>query len=386
MTVDFDKVIDRHHTYSTQWDYAKDRFGRNDVLPFSISDTDFAVPDGVQKALEKRMQHPIYGYTRWNHRDYKGTIEKWYEDRYDFKFNENIIAYSPSVVFSISDFIRMHSEEGDAVATFIPMYDAFFNAIEANNRLLMPVKLGDAYENYQIDWDMLETVLSQDKVKVFLLTNPHNPTGKVFKLGELKRISELCYKYNVYLISDDIHQDIVYKPNKYIPILSVRNTDVVLCSSGSKTFNTPGLIGSYLLCPDRKDYDQFLIDLKQKNALSSVSIFGMYGQMAAYHESKYVDQMLKYLYKNMKLVDNFCKENKLGLEFKIPNGTYLAWINCEKAGMDEEKLQNKLINIGHVGIMKGSVYGNRKRIRMNVACPQTKLREGLRRIKIALSS
>lgn len=384
MSVNFNRFIDRHNTYSTQWDYAKDRFGRNDVLPFSISDTDFAVPDSVQRALENRIKHPIYGYSRWNHHDYKGAITKWFEDRYNFKFDENIVAYSPSVVFTISDFIKMHSDIGDAVATFIPMYDAFFNTIESNDRILMPVKLGDAYENYAIDWDMLETVLSQPKVKIFLLTNPHNPIGKVFNEEELQELSDLCYKYNVYLISDDIHQDIVYKPNKYVPILSIRNTEVVLCSSGSKTFNTPGLIGSYLLCPNKKDYDQFMVDLKQKNALSSVSILGMYAQIAAYQAPKYVDNMVKYLNENMIIVKNFFDSSDLPLKFIIPEGTYLAWIDCHSLKFGESEIQDKLVNKGHVGIMKGSTYGNRNRLRMNVACPKSKLEEGLNRIKKAL--
>ena len=385
MTVDFDKVIDRHHTYSTQWDYAKDRFGRNDILPFSISDTDFAVPDGVQAALKKRIEHPIYGYTRWNHHDYKGAIKEWYLRRHNIQIDENDIAYSPSVVFSISDFIKMHSDEGDAVATFIPMYDAFFNTIEANNRVLVPIKLGDVYSNYQIDWDMMETVLSQPKIKVFLLTNPHNPTGKVFTKDELTKISNLCYKYKVFLISDDIHQDIVYQPNKYVPILKVRNKNVVLCSSGSKTFNTPGLIGSYLICPDVNDYDQFMIDLKQKNALSSVSILGMYSQIAAYKEDSYVEQLVAYVYQNMKLVQYFFNEHsELGLRFKLPQGTYLAWIDCSRVGLTENELQNQLINVGHVGIMKGSTYGDRSRLRMNIACPREKVKDGLQRILTAL--
>ncbi|MBP2058479.1 cystathionine beta-lyase [Lactobacillus colini] len=384
MSVNFDKYIDRHNTYSTQWDYAKDRFGRNDVLPFSISDTDFAVPDSVQAALKDRIEHPIYGYSRWNNHDYKNAIKNWFKKRYNLEFDENIIAYSPSVVFSISDFIRMHSNVGDAVATFIPMYDAFFNTIESNDRILVPVKLGDAYENYSIDWDMLETVLSQPKVKIFLLTNPHNPTGKVFTKEELKRISSLCYKYDTYIISDDIHQDIVYSPNKYVPILKIRDTDVVLCSSGSKTFNIPGLIGSYILCPGLNDYNQFLIDLKQKNALSSVSILGMYAQIAAYNDSDYVDSMVQYLYKNMQLLKDFFDDSKIPLKFNIPQGTYLAWINCENVNMSEKEFQKRLVDIGHVGIMRGSVYGNSNRIRMNIACPKSKLQEGLKRIKKAI--
>lgn len=383
--VNFDKVIDRHHTYSTQWDYAKDRFGTDNVLPFSISDTDFSVPTKVQEALKKRIEHPVYGYTRWNNPEYKGAIRDWYLNRFNTTINENTIAYTPSVVFAISIFIKLHSEPGDCVATFIPMYDAFFKTIESNDRILVPVKLGDVYNDYQIDWDGLETVLSQKKVKIFLLTNPHNPTGKVFKEDELKRIVELCERYGVFLISDDIHQDIVYTPNHYIPVINYIKKNVVLCSSGSKTFNTPGLIGAYIICPDKQDYDNYLIELKNKNALSSVSILGMYGQIAEYHSSNYVDDLLTYLSGNMKIVEDYLKDHKLGLEFKPPQGTYLAWINCEGLDPDEERIQDLLVNKGHVGIMKGSVYGDSRRLRMNIACPREKLVEGLERVNKALS-
>ncbi|WP_297820450.1 MalY/PatB family protein [uncultured Lactobacillus sp.] len=381
----FDKIINRHNTYSTQWDYAIDRFGRNDVLPFSISDTDFAVPKEVQETLKKRIEHPIYGYTRWNHHDYKSAITNWYLKRFNQKFSEDIVAYTPSVVFAISDFIKMHSSPGEAVATFIPMYDAFFNTIESNNRLLVPVKLGDAYSHYKIDWDGLERVLCQKNVKIFLLTNPHNPTGKVFSASELEHIVSFCEQYNVFLISDDIHQDIVYKPNKYTPVLKYAKKNVVLCSSGSKTFNTPGLIGAYILCPNKVDYEQYLIDLKQKNALSSVSIFGMLSQIAEYKCEKYVDHLLPYLDKNMDTVEKFFTEKDLGLKFIKPQGTYLAWIDSSALQLTEDELQHLLIDKGHVGIMKGSTYGDQNRLRMNIACPRSKVIEGLNRIEIALS-
>jgi len=177
MQYDFDHIIDRKGTYSTQWDYIADRFGRDDILPFSISDTDFPVPQAVQTALTKRMQHPIYGYTRWNHADYKNSIVDWFKRRDQVTIDPDWICYSPSVVWSIGTMIRLKSLSGEAVATFTPMYDAFYGVIEQNDRLLVPVRLAAADAGYEIDWDSLETVLAQPQVKIFLLTNPHNPTG-----------------------------------------------------------------------------------------------------------------------------------------------------------------------------------------------------------------
>lgn len=384
---DFDTVIDRKNTYSTQWDYISDRFGRNDILPFSISDTDFAVPDSVQTAIKKRIEHPIYGYSRWNHDDYKNSIVNWFQMKDNVTINPDWIVYSPSVVFSIGTFIRMMSQPNETVATFTPMYDAFYKVIESNHRSLAPVRLGSAQQNYVIDWDSLKTVLSQDQTKIFLLTNPHNPTGKVFSKEELHEINRLCKENNVFLISDDIHKDIVYPGSKYTPITEITTDKVVLCCSGSKTFNTPGLIGSYLFIPDDLLREKFLVELKEKNALSSVSILGMYAQMASYSEDglNYVNQLVKYTNNNMNLAKDFINNNLPGFNFVSPTATYLAWIDVSNLNMNMDELQNKLINVGKVGIMPGSTYGDSNYLRMNVACPKTKLEEGLRRLKASFN-
>ncbi|GEO46454.1 MalY/PatB family protein [Companilactobacillus kimchii] len=380
---DFDQVIDRRNTYSTQWDYIADRFGRNDILPFSISDTDFSVPDSVQEALKKRIEHPIYGYSRWNHDDYKNSIVYWFKARNNVEIDPEWIVYSPSVVFSIGTFIKMLSNPNESVATFTPMYDAFYKVIESNQRNLAPVRLGSAQQGYQIDWDSLETVLSQEQTKIFLLTNPHNPTGKVFSQTELNRINDICKRNNVFLISDDIHKDIVYSQSQYTPITSITTENIVLCCSGSKTFNTPGLIGSYILIPDKTLREQFLVELKSKNALSSVSILGMYAQMASYSEDglNYVNQLVDYTDKNMDLVKNFLDENLPDFKFTKPEATYLAWIDISKVDMSMKEMQDKMINVGKVGIMPGSTYGDSNYLRMNIACPKSKLEEGLKRLK-----
>lgn len=387
MQYDFDKVIDRRGTYSTQWDYIQDRFGRSDILPFSISDTDFPVPVGVQQALEKRIKHPIYGYTRWNHEAYKNSIVNWFKAQNQAPINPDWIVYSPSVVFSIATFIRMKSAVGEGVAVFTPMYDAFYHVIEDNQRVLIPIRLGSAQQDYQIDWDTLETVLKQATTRILLLTNPHNPTGKVFSAQELKRISTLCRQNNVFIISDDIHKDIVYKGSTYTPITMYTMTDVVLCCSATKTFNTPGLIGSYLFEPDLSLRTRFLSELKQKNALSSASIFGIESQIAAYNTgSDYLKQLVAYLQSNFDYLSSFLQEHLPEIQFKQPEATYLAWMDVSQLGLTAEALQDKLVNTGRVGIMSGSTYGDSQYLRMNVACPISKLQEGLKRMEYAIRS
>lgn len=387
MKYNFDQVINRRGTYSTQWDYIQDRFGRSDIIPFSISDTDFPVPVGVQDALKKRIEHPIYGYTRWNHDDYKNSIVNWFKNQNDYEPNPDWILYSPSVVFTIATFMRLKSEVGDGVAVFTPMYDAFYHVIEDNDRLLMPVRLGSAQQGYQIDWDALETVLAQHNTKILLVTNPHNPTGKVFSPAELKRMVALCQQYHVFIISDDIHKDIVFSAATYTPITTYVQKNVVLCCSATKTFNTPGLIGSYLFEPDETLRSAFLVELKQKNALSSASIFGIESQIAAYNTgSDYLLQLISYLQSNFDYLSDFLQSQLPEISFEQPQATYLAWMDVSKLGLTSEELQDKLINKGRVGIMPGKTYGDSQYLRMNIACPISKLQEGLKRMERGIHS
>ncbi|AMR20997.1 MalY/PatB family protein [Lactiplantibacillus plantarum] len=387
MQYDFNKVINRRGTYSTQWDYIQDRFGRSDILPFSISDTDFPVPVGVQEALEQRIKHPIYGYTRWNNEDYKNSIINWFSSQNQVTINPDWILYSPSVVFSIATFIRMKSAVGESVAVFTPMYDAFYHVIEDNQRVLAPVRLGSAQQDYSIDWDTLKAVLKQTATKILLLTNPHNPTGKVFSDDELKHIVALCQQYNVFIISDDIHKDIVYQKAAYTPVTEFTTKNVVLCCSATKTFNTPGLIGAYLFEPEAELREMFLCELKQKNALSSASILGIESQMAAYNTgSDYLVQLITYLQNNFDYLSTFLKSQLPEIRFKQPEATYLAWMDVSQLGLTAEKLQDKLVNTCRVGIMSGTTYGDSHYLRMNIACPISKLQEGLKRMEYGIRS
>ena len=381
MRYDFDRVIDRMGTYSTQWDYAADRFGRPDVLPFSISDTDFAVPDEVMGALRARMEHPIFGYTRWNHADYKSGVVGWFERDGVSHVDMDWVVYSPSVIYSAASIIRLASEPGDAVVTLSPMYDAFYSLIEGNGRTLLSVSQASAMDGYGLDWDALEAALARRESKVMLLTNPHNPTGKVFSREELERIVELCDRHGVFLVSDDIHRDVILGEVPYTPVTDVTTKGVALLCSASKTFNTPGLIGSYALLPEEGLRERFLYELKQKNALSSVSILGMTAQMEAYRSgSEYVSEMVSYVRANMEALKAFLDESLPEIRFEVPEGTYLAWMDASGLGLEASELQRRLVDVGHVGIMSGETYGGAGYLRMNLACPRSKVERGMERM------
>lgn len=384
MKYNFDITYDRHNTYSTQWDFIKDRFGRNDLLPFSISDTDFIIPYEVTEVLKNSLELPIYGYTRWNHDDYKSAICNYFNRRFNSFVDPNWITYSPSVMYALSSLMQILTHEGDTVVTFAPMYTDFEDCTLITSRIMERVYLKDCNGYYHIDFNALEKALA--KAKVFLLCSPHNPTGRIWTYDELSTIVSLCKKYNVSIISDEIHMDIQLK-GKHIPITSFINeyANIYLVSSGSKTFNYPGLGGSYCFISNDNVKETFMNYTRHRDFVNSANYMGMLALMTSYNLcDDYVDELVSYIKENMNIVDKYIKENIPELSFKIPEATYLAWIDTRKLPYTSKQIQESLINNGKVAIMNGDIYFGNGYIRMNVGCPKTKLLEGLKRLEIGI--
>jgi cysteine-S-conjugate beta-lyase len=387
MKYNFDQVHNRLGTYSTQWDYIQDRFNKRNLLPFSISDTDFIVPKPITKKILQVAGQQIYGYTRWNHHDFKSSITEHYKRRFNTHIEENWILYSPSVMYSVSLLIRLISYPKDKILTFNPMYDSFFTVIEDNDRILVSNDLIHKGDSFEIDFDLFERQIKD--CKVLLLCSPHNPTGKMWSEDDMKYMVSLCKKYNVKIISDEIHMDIQIGKKKQIPLLSYiyDYDELYTASSSSKTFNTPGLIGSYVIIPKDTVRDDFLYHTRKKDFLNSASIFGMYATMVGYTQcDDYIDQLNDYIRGNMELVENFVKNELVDFKFKKPDATYLAWIDGRKVPYTSEEIQYALVNVGGVAIMKGETYGSNgaKYLRMNLGCPSSKVRKGLEGFKKAM--
>ena len=382
--MNFDEIKDRRGTYCTQWDYVKDRFGKEGLLPFTISDMDLESPEEIAEALVKRINHKIFGYSRWNHDDFKNSIESWYKKRFSCEINKDWIVYSPSVIYAVSKFVEMKSEKGDGVLINTPGYDGFFKMILGNERRIISSPLKNINGKYEIDFEDFEKKCRE--AKIFLLCSPHNPVGKVWTEEELIKIIEICKKNNVFIISDEIHMDIVYN-KKHIPIVSLGKDyleNIVLCTSASKTFNIPAFTGSYLFIPSEKNREDFLKILKERDALSSPSILAVIATMTAYNECEYwVDELIKYTENNIRFVKEYLEKNISELFCEIPDGSYFAWIDFSKLGISSEEFQKYLIDIGEVAIMPGLTYGEEGRyfLRLNVACSIKKVEDGLKRIK-----
>ena len=382
--MNFDEIKDRRGTYCTQWDYVKDRFGKEGLLPFTISDMDLESPEEVAEALVKRINHKIFGYSRWNHDDFKNSIENWYKKRFSCEINKDWIVYSPSVIYAVSKFVEMKSEKGDGVLINTPGYDGFFKMILGNERKIISSSLKNINGKYEIDFEDFEKKCRE--AKIFLLCSPHNPVGKVWTEKELAKIIEICKKNNVFIISDEIHMDIVYN-KKHIPIVFLGKDyleNIVLCTSASKTFNIPAFTGSYLFIPSEKNREDFLKILKERDALSSPSILAVIATMTAYNECEYwVDELIKYTENNIRFVKEYLEKNIPELFCEIPDGSYFAWIDFSKLGISSEEFQKYLIDIGEVAVMPGLTYGEEGRyfLRLNVACSIKKVKDGLERIK-----
>ncbi|PSU45556.1 transcriptional regulator [Photobacterium frigidiphilum] len=385
---DFSTTVNRYGTYCTQWDYVEDRFGQADLLPFTISDMDFETAPCIQQALQQRLEHGVLGYSRWNHDDFKLAITGWFEKRFNVHLPVESVVYGPSVIYIISQLVQIWSEQGDGVLVHTPAYDAFGNMLNANQRQLLESPLLKTAEGYQIDWPQFEAQAALPHCKILLLCSPQNPTGRVWTKAELIRMAEVCQRHNVKVISDDIHMDVAY--SSYTPWSEVAvNNDWALVTSGSKSFNIPALTGSYAFMPDKATREAFLLQLKAAHGLSSPSILGVIGHIAAYqYGDEWLDALKGYLHANLEYV-----AERLNLEFptinyQVPDGTYLAWIDLNSLNIDMDELQRTLINDHKVAIMRGDTYGSAGKgyIRLNVGCPRSKVVTGVAALITALQT
>lgn len=386
MKYNFDEVINRKGTYSSQWDFNKERFGSADIIPFSISDMDFKVPQEITEVLQHCVEHQIFGYTRWNHDDFKSAIASFYQRRHQISLQKEAIVYSPTVMYSISVLFDLLSNHGDKVVTFNPMYDAFFKVVKNNNRVLIKSELLNIKGRFEIDFNDVEQKLEQ--AQIFLLCSPHNPTGRMWSKEELERLVELCQKYHVAIISDEIHSDIILTTKPYTSILafSKKYPDIYMVSSSSKTMNTPGLIGSYAYISNSAIKDKFNHRVKDTDFVGSASLLGMHATIVGYTKcDDYIDALVPYIQKNMQVVKEFIDNEFSNIHFTIPESTYLAWIDVRDVPFSMEQIQEALITIGGVGIMSGALYGNDSYLRMNLGCPTSKVEAGLKGLKKAIN-
>ncbi|MFE7665171.1 MalY/PatB family protein [Streptomyces celluloflavus] len=378
---DFDTPVDRHGTWCTQWDYVEDRFGAPDLLPFTISDMDFETAPEVLDALRGRLAHGVLGYSRWRHADFLSAVRHWYATRYATDIAEDRIVYGPSVIYQVSQLLRMWSRPGDGIVVHTPAYDAFPKTVAAHGRELRGCPLGDEAE--------LERLLALPDSSVLLLCSPHNPTGHVWTAGELTRLAELCARHGVAVISDEIHADLARDGHPHLPWARFGSGRWAVVTSASKSFNIPALTGSYGILGSDADRDAYLHRLKDADGLSSPAVLSVVGHIAAYrHGAPWLDALRTYLDGNLRLVAERLGAAFPELAWQPPQAGYLAWIDLRPLGVPEAALQRELIDRQRVAIMPGSTYGPAGAgfVRLNVGCPRTKAAAGVDALVRALTA
>lgn len=385
MKYNFDKIIERRNTKSVKWD-----LGEEDVLPMWVADMDFEVLDVITSAVIKRAKHPIYGYTAPND-EYYNSIIKWWNERYSYPIKKEWIKYSSGVVPAVNMLIRAFSRPGDKVILQTPVYHPFYEAVKNNGCDLIenPLKLID--NKFYMDFVDLEQKFKEYNIKVLVLCSPHNPVGRVWTKEELLKLGELCLKYGVIVISDEIHCDLVYKDYKHIPFPSI-NDDFAqisaMCTAPSKTFNLAGLQVSSVIIPNEilREKFSFVLDC---NGLWAPNIFGIEALEAAYnYGEEWVNQLIDYLKGNLEFLTKYIQENIPKLKVLKPEGTYLVWLDCRELNMSPKELQEFFLKRAKVWFDEGNKFGNAGNgfERVNIACPRSILEEGLMRIDKAIKN
>ncbi|WP_097445807.1 bifunctional maltose regulon transcriptional repressor/cystathionine beta-lyase MalY [Escherichia coli] len=377
---DFSKVVDRHGTWCTQWDYVADRFGTADLLPFTISDMDFATAPCIIEALNQRLIHGVFGYSRWKNDEFLATIAHWFSTQHYTAIDPQSVVYGPSVIYMVSELIRQWSETGEGVVIHTPAYDAFYKAIEGNQRTVMPVALEKQADGWFCDMGKLEAVLAKPECKIMLLCSPQNPTGKVWTCDELEIMADLCERHGVRVISDEIHMDMVWGEQPHIPWSNVARGDWALLTSGSKSFNIPALTGAYGIIENSSSRDAYLSALKGRDGLSSPSVLALTAHIAAYQQgAPWLDALRVYLKDNLTYIADKMNAAFPELNWQIPQSTYLAWLDLRPLNIDDNALQKALIEQEKIAIMPGYTYGEEGRgfVRLNAGCPRSKLEKGV---------
>ncbi|MGY5367644.1 MalY/PatB family protein [Enterobacter oligotrophicus] len=380
---DFSTVVDRHGTWCTQWDYVADRFGAADLLPFTISDMDFATAPCITDALQQRINHGVFGYSRWKNDEFLAAIDHWFRQRFNSRIDTQTLVYGPSVIYMVSELIRIWSKPGDGVVVHTPAYDAFYKAIEGNARNVVAVAMEKHATGWQGNMAALEEALAKPENSVLLICSPQNPTGKVWTREELTVIAELCARYDVAVISDEIHMDMVWGEHRHTPWNDVARGKWALLTSGSKSFNIPALTGAYGLIGDDETRNAYLSALKGRDGLSSPSVLALTAHIAAYQQGEtWLDALRAYLEENLQYIAHELNSAFPKLNWQPPEATYLAWIDLRPLNLDDRALQNVLIEQQKVAIMPGYTYGEEGNgfVRLNAGCPRSKLEQGVQRL------
>ncbi|MDM5334848.1 MalY/PatB family protein [Ureibacillus composti] len=390
----FNQIYNRKNTNSLKWDQFKDRLkakynveDASDILPMWVADMDFAVPEVIINAVKQRLDHPVFGYSYISD-ECKTAIQNWFIRHHNWHIDKNTILFHHGVVPSLASILETFTQPGDKVCISTPVYPAFTNIPTAQKRTLVAVDLVQSENSFKYDFSALEEQFKAG-VKTYILCSPHNPGGVVWSKEDLEQIVQLCIKYDVLLISDEIHADIVFEGAKHIPTLTIDGAEqakIITCIAPTKTFNMAGLHAAMMVVPN-DELRAKLIENRNAHGQEDLNILAASALKAAYEDGdEWLAEMIQYVSNNMDYVVE--ELNKIeGVIVTKPQSTYLIWIDYRGTGLTESEMMHRILEVGRLALEPGTKYGEAGNgfLRMNVACPFDTVKDGVERFKKSLS-
>ena len=385
---DFDKVIDRKGSGAIKTDALKDKFGREDLIPLWVADMDFETAPFIVDALKERLEHPVFGYTA-QPADYWPTVRQWIADHHGWETECSWMTFIPGIVKGIGMVINALLKDDEKVIIQPPVYHPFRLIPQGNRREVVYNPLTENSDgSYSMDFANLESVYDE-KCKLLILSNPHNPAGIVWPRETLVRLAEFCHKRGITVISDEIHCDMALFGNKHIPFASV-SQEAAACSitfgSPSKTFNIAGIVSSYAIVPDDKLRERFFGWL-EANEMNAAPMFSPIATIAAFkHGEEWRKEMISYIEGNVDFVIDFCAKELPQIKPLRPQASFLVWLDCRALGMERDQRNDLFINKAGLALNDGETFspGGEGFMRLNVAVSRKTLEQAMIQLRDAI--
>lgn len=385
---DFDREVDRRNTNSLKYDFSAEHGLPEDVLPLWVADMDFQTAEPILDALHRAVDHGIFGYSDVKD-DYYKAVSGWFKKHFDFETKPEWLVKTPGVVFALAMAVRALTEPGDSVIIQPPVYYPFYSVIRDNDRRIVESELVYTDGRYEIDFEDFEAKVKENGVKLFILCSPHNPVGRVWTADELKKLGDICEKYGVYVVSDEIHCDFSYPERPHTvfsaacPSLSERS---VVCTAPSKTFNLAGLQVSNIWIQSADIRKKFKKEM-DKGGYSLLNTLGLAAAKAAYESGEeWLTQCKSYLRGNLDFLRKFLKEKLPEIKLVEPDGTYFAWLDFSDLGLDRNEINDLVINKAKLWLDEGCIFGKNSANfqRVVLACTRKTLTQALTQLEGAI--
>lgn len=384
MKYNFDERIERRDTNSIKWDTAERSYGDKDIIPLWIADMDFKVPQEIVDAIKERADHGVFGYTRRSTESYASVIG-WMKRRYNWEIEREWIKFAPGVVPGLNIVVQAYTKPGDEIIIQTPVYHPFYSIVKNNGCQIVENPLKCVKGKYEMDFENLKEIITK-KTRMIILCSPHNPVGRVWTKEELIQFGNIALENNILVVVDEIHGDLVYKPNVHTVFASISEEfadNSIICTAPNKTFNIAALKTANIIIKNKKLRDQYALQF-EKSFIEGPTVLGDVAQTAAYtHCDQWYEEMMKYVTDNLEFTLNFFKTRIPKIKIARPEGTYLLWLDCSGLHMNNEDLNNFFIKKCKVWFNNGATFGKSGEnfVRLNIATSRSVLQEAYERIE-----